>query len=152
MDPHAQPPVTFFAMMNDPSGANGSLVVCADVFPHLVMPVGPFVTALRAPVVEMMGNAAIPENLRHSVGRPAVLPRTTAGYQSDVATRVLIEIPGVTLVSHIVHRIIEIEVVVIHPVHGVAHVVDARERVTAFHVVGMLEESVSRVIGTERCS
>jgi hypothetical protein len=26
MDPHAQPPVTFFAMLNDP---NGSLVVCA---------------------------------------------------------------------------------------------------------------------------
>ena len=92
------------------------------------------------------------ENLGHSVGRPAVLPRTTAGYQSDVATRVLMEIPGVTLVSHIVHRVIEIEVVVIHPVHGVAHVVDARERVTALHVVGMLEESVSRVIGTERCA
>ena len=26
MDPHAHPPVTFFAMLNDP---NGSLVVCA---------------------------------------------------------------------------------------------------------------------------
>ena len=34
------------------------LVVCADVFPHLVMPVGPFVPALRAPVVQMMSNAA----------------------------------------------------------------------------------------------
>ena len=58
MDPHAQPPVTFFAMLNDPNEANGSLVVRADVFPHLVMPVGPFVTALRAPVVQMMSNAA----------------------------------------------------------------------------------------------
>src|SRR6476646_6383502 len=152
MDPHAQPPVTFFAMMNDRREANGSLVVCADVFPHLVMPVGPFVTALRAPVVQVMSNAAIPENLRHSVGRPAVLPRTTAGYQSDVATRVLMEIPGVTLVSHIVHRIIEIEIVIVHPIHGVSHVVDARERVTTLHVVGMLKESVSRVIGTERCA
>ena len=62
------------------------------------------------------------------------------------------EIPGVTLVSYIVHRVIEVEVVVIHPVHGVAHVVDARERVTALHVVGMLEESVGRMIGTERCA
>jgi hypothetical protein len=26
----------------------------ADVFPHLVMPVGPFVAAFRAPVVQMM--------------------------------------------------------------------------------------------------
>src|SRR6476659_1114355 len=152
MDPHAQPPVTFFAMMNDPSGANGSLVVCADVFPHLVMPVGPFVTAFRAPVVQMMSNAAIPENLRHAVGRPAVLPRTTAGYQSDVATRVLMEIPWVTLVRDIVDRVVEIEVVIVHPIHGVSHVVDARERVTTLHVVGMLEESVSRVIGTKRCA
>src|SRR6476619_3509209 len=78
-EPQAQPPVTFVAILNDPIEANGSLVVCADVFPHLVMPVGPFVTALRAPVVQVMSNAAIPENLRHSVGRPAVLPRTTAG-------------------------------------------------------------------------
>ena len=37
-----------------------SLVVRADVLPHLVMPVRPFVPALRAPVVEMMSNAAIP--------------------------------------------------------------------------------------------
>ena len=62
------------------------------------------------------------------------------------------EIPGVTLVSHIVDRVIEVEVVVVHPVHGIPHVVDARERVTALHVVGMLEECVSGVIGTERCA
>ena len=58
MDPHAQPPVTFFAMLNDPNEANGSLVVRADVFPHLVMPVGPFVAALWTPVVQMMSNPA----------------------------------------------------------------------------------------------
>src|SRR4029453_2553987 len=117
MDPRAQPPVTFFAMVNDPSEANCSLVVLPDVFPHLVMPVGPFVPALRAPVVQMMRNAAIPQNLRHSVGRPAVLPRTTAGHESDVATRVLMEKPGIILVSHIVHRVIEVKVVVVHSVH-----------------------------------
>ena len=99
-----------------------------------------------------MSNAAILEDLRHSVGRPAVLPRTTAGHEPDVATRVLMEIPWVTLVSHVVHRVIEIEIVIIHTVHGVPHVVDARERVAALHVVGMLEESVGRVIGTERCA
>src|SRR5437763_2214882 len=33
------------------------LEVRADVFPHLMMPVGPFVPALRAPVVQMMRNA-----------------------------------------------------------------------------------------------
>src|SRR4029077_10380646 len=39
--------------------ANSSLIVLPDVLPHLVMPVGPFVSALRAPVVQMMSNAAI---------------------------------------------------------------------------------------------
>src|SRR5204862_1686227 len=152
MEPHAQPPVTFFAMMNDPSEGNASLVVCSDLFPHLVMPVRPFVPTLRAPIVQMMSSAAIFEDLRHSVGRPAVLPWTTACHEPDVATRVLMEIPWVSLVSHVVHRVIEIEVVIIHTVHGVPHVVDARARVAAFHVVGMLEESVGRVISTEGCA
>src|SRR5947207_6500349 len=101
-----------------------SLVVRADVLPHLVMPVGPFVPALLAPVVQMMSNAAVPEDLGHSIGRPAVLPRATAGYEPNVATAVLVEIPGVILVSHVVHRIVEVEVVVIHAIHGVPHIVD----------------------------
>src|SRR5215472_16759328 len=124
MDPQAQRPVTFFAMVNDPNESNSSLIVRADVLPHLVMPVGPFVPALRAPVVQMMSNAAIPEDLGHSVGRPAVLPRTTAGYEVDVATRVLVQTPGITLVSHIVHRVIEVEVVVVQPVPRVSHTVE----------------------------
>jgi hypothetical protein len=139
-------------MVTDATERNGSLVMLADVFPHLVMPVRPFVPAFRAPVVQVMSNAAIPEDIGHSVGRAAVLPRTTARHESDVATRVLMEIPGVTLVGHIVHRVIEIEVVVVHPVHRIPHIVDARERVAAFHVVGMLEEGVGRVIGAERCA
>src|SRR4029077_3872196 len=131
---------------------DGPLVVRADVFPHLVMPVGPFVSALRAPVVQMMSDAAIPEDLGHSVGRPAVLPWTTAGHEPDVATRVLMEKPGVTLVGHIVDRVVKVEVVVIHAVHRISQIVNARERVAAHYVVGMLEESDGRVIGAERCA
>jgi hypothetical protein len=116
------------------------------------MPVGPFVPALRAPVVQTMSNAAVPQDLGHSVGRAAVLPRATTGHKPDVATRVLLEIPGVTQIGHIVDRVIEIEVVVIHPVHRISQIVNARERVAALHVVGMLEERVGRVIGTERCA
>src|SRR5216117_92057 len=115
------------------------------------MPVRPFVPALWAPVVQMMSNATVPENLGHPVGRPAVLPRTAAGHEVDIATRVLMEKPRVTLVSHIVHRVIEVEIVVIHAVYGIPHVVDARERVAALYVVGMLEERIGRVIRTERC-
>src|SRR5437016_14120357 len=113
--------------------AGGPLVVRADVLPHLVMPVRPFVPALRAPVVQMMSNAAIPEDLRHSVGGATVLPWATAGYEADVATGVLMEKPGITLVGDIVDRVIEVEVVVIHAVHRVAHVINARERVAALY-------------------
>jgi hypothetical protein len=110
------------------------------------------VSALRAPVIKMMSDAAIPEDLGHSVARPAVLPWTTAGHEPDVATRIMVEMPGVTLVGHVVDRVVEVEVIVIHAVHGVPQVVDARERVAALHMVGMFEESVGRVIGTERCA
>src|SRR5712672_2311408 len=105
--------------------ANNSLVVRTDVFPHLVMPIGPFVPALRATVVQMMSNASVLEDLGHSIGRPAVLPRATAGHEPNVATGVLVLIPWVILVSHVVHGIVEVEVVVIHAVHGVPHIVDA---------------------------
>src|SRR5881396_2842007 len=103
--------MSLFAIVNDPNQANRSLVVRPDVFPHLVMPIGPFVSAFRAPVVQVMSDAAVPENLRHPVRGPAVFPRATAGHEVDVATGVLKEIPWVTLVGHIVHGVIEVEVV-----------------------------------------
>ena len=40
-----------------------ALVMPAHVFPHLVMPVRPVVSAFRAPVVQMMSDAAISEDL-----------------------------------------------------------------------------------------
>src|SRR5881628_2043927 len=98
----------------------------------------------------MMRNSAIPQDLGLSVGRPAVLPRTTAGHEPDVATAVLMEKPGITLVRNVVDEVIEVEVVVIHPVQGILDIVDARERVAALRVVRMLEEGVGCVIGAER--
>src|SRR5205823_15074895 len=125
------------------------LVVGTALLPHLVMPVGPFVPTLRAPVVEMMRNATLLEDLGHSVGGAAILPRATASHQPDVAAGVVVKIPGVTLVSHIVDRVIEIEVVVVHSVHRVPHVVNARESVATFYMVGMLEEGVSCMISAK---
>src|SRR6267154_556469 len=97
----------------------------------------------------MMSNSPAREHGGKLVGRAAVFPWTTAGREVDVATPVLMQKPGVVLVGHIVDRIIEVEVVVVHPVHRVAHVVNAGERVAALHAVGMLEEGVGRVIGPE---
>lgn len=34
------------------------LIVLPNVFPHLMMPVGPVMATLRTPVIKMMGNAA----------------------------------------------------------------------------------------------
>ena len=65
----------------------GSLEMRADVFPHLVMPVGPFVSALRAPVVEMMSNPPAREHGGHLVGRAGHFRRATAGREVDVAAR-----------------------------------------------------------------
>src|SRR5436309_15441811 len=97
------------------------------------MPVRPVVAAFRAPIVQMMSNAAIPEDLGHSVGRPAVLPRTTAGHEPDVATRVPMEKPRVILVGDIVDRDIEVEDVIIHAVHRIPQIVDALALVAALH-------------------
>src|SRR2546430_11973919 len=90
--------------------AGGPLVVRADVLPHLVMPVGPFVPALRAPVVQMMRNAAISEDLGHSVGGAAVLPRATAGHEPDAATPDLMQKPRGIQVVNVVTRVIGVEV------------------------------------------
>ena len=76
----------------------------ADVFPHLVVPVGPFVSALRTPVVEMMSNSAAREHGGHLVGRAGHFPWATAGREVDVAAPILVEKPGVVLVGHIVER------------------------------------------------
>ena len=59
----------------------------AHVLPHLVMPVRPFVSALRAPVVEVMSNSATREHGGHLVGRTRHFPRAVAGREVDVAAR-----------------------------------------------------------------
>src|SRR3954470_22197361 len=114
----------------------------ADVFPHLVMPVGPFVPAFRAPVIEVVSYAAALEHLGHSVSGAGDLPWAAASGEVDVAGRKLLEEPGIILVGHVVDGIIEVEVVVVHSVHGIAQIVNARERVAALYTVGMLEEGV----------
>src|SRR2546423_14057363 len=122
----------------------------ADVFPHLVMPVGPFVAAFRTPVVEVMWNAGAGEDFGHSVGGAAVFPGAGAGREVDVAGGELLEEPGVGLVGHVIDRAVEIEVVVVHSVHGIAHVVDAGEGVAALHAIGVLGEGVGGGKGAGR--
>jgi alkylated DNA repair dioxygenase AlkB len=99
-----------------------------------------------------MGNAAVLKNVRHSISRPAVLPWTTAGREVNVAARVLVKKPGIALVGHVIDRVIEVKVVVVHAVHGIPQVINTRERVAALHVVRVFKESIGSVIGAEGCA
>jgi len=56
----------------------------AHVGPHLVVPVGPVVAALRSPVVERVGDALAAQDVGEMVGGPAVLPRPAARDDVDV--------------------------------------------------------------------
>src|SRR5678816_3287544 len=94
------------------------LKVLADVFPHLVVPIGPFVAAFRTPIVEVMSYPGVPENLGHLIGRTRHFPWATAGGEVDVATGELFSEPWIVLVRHVVDGVIEVEVVVVHAVHG----------------------------------
>ena len=68
------------------------LEVRAYVIPHLVMPVGPLVAALRAPVVQMMRYAAALEYFGHLVGRAGHFPWAAAGREVDVAAGVVVSV------------------------------------------------------------
>ena len=56
------------------------------------MPIGPFVPALRAPVVQMMRYAAALEYFGHLVGRAGYFPWAAAGREVDVATAAVVSV------------------------------------------------------------
>src|SRR3954466_1383165 len=85
-----------------------SLEVLPDVFPHLVVPIGPFVAAFWAPIVQVMGNAGAGEDFRHCVGGTRHFPRAAASCEVDVASCELLKEPGIVLVCHVVDGVIKI--------------------------------------------
>src|SRR3954464_7049909 len=85
----------------------------AQVLVELMIPVRPVVAAERAPVVEVMANAAARQNVRHSIGFIAALPWPAAGHEVDVARRQVAELPWVGCVGHVIDGIVEVEIVVV---------------------------------------
>src|SRR4051794_815034 len=85
----------------------------SEVFPQHVPPIRPIVSALGAPVVEMVRNAAGGENPREAVRFLRVLPRSGARRQVDVATRQMVPRPAVGDVRGVVDGVVEVEVVVV---------------------------------------
>src|SRR5713101_7347058 len=102
--------------------------------------------ALRAPVVQRVANAFARKNFGEAVGGPAVLPRTRAGAEVNVATRDLLIEPGITGVRKVVNRIVEIKIVVVHAVHEIPHVVYAGHREATLDDARVLEEAVGGVV------
>jgi hypothetical protein len=122
------------------------------ILAHLMLPIGPVVPALGTPVVQGMSDSLAGEDLGQPIGGAAVLPLTCAGADVDVARGELAQDPGIAQVREIIHRIVEIKIIVVHPIHEVPHVVYAGHREAALDHVGMLEQRVGRVIRAERCA
>src|ERR1700720_1021269 len=121
-----------------------------DVLAHLVLPVRPVMAALRSPVVERVADPLAGQNFREAVGGPAVLPGARTGADVNVATGDLLIEPGIAGVREVIDGIVEIKIVVVHPVHEVPHIVDPGHREAALDDVGMLEEAVRGMIRAER--
>src|SRR5260370_22016016 len=121
-----------------------------DVFAHLMLPVRPVVATLRAPVVQRVTDTFAGENFGEAIGRPAVLPRTRGGAKVNITTCDLVIEPGIAGVRKVVNGVVEIKIVVVHPVHEIPQVVDAGHREAALDDVGVLEEGVRGVVRAKR--
>ncbi len=68
----------------------------------------------------------------------------------DVTRRELLLNPRIVQVRQVVHGIVEVEVVVVHPVHETLEIVDPRERIAAFDHVRIAEQRVGGVVRAQR--
>jgi len=67
----------------------------------------------------------------------------------DVAGIVLLEIPAIGEIGEVIDGIVEVEIVVVHPVHEISQIVDTGHSKATLEDVGMLEQGVGGVIGAE---
>src|ERR1700724_2727367 len=105
---------------------------------HLPLPVWPIVSTVGAPVVKIVGDTPSPQDLREPEGGTAVLERAAPRGEMDVALTKVREVVGVAQVGDVVDGVVEIEVVVVVPVHEPAEVVDAGEGQAPPHEIGVL--------------
>jgi len=136
--------------MPTPHGFSGiALKQAGYIFAHLMLPVGPVVAAFRTPVVQRMPDSLARKNLGQAIRGAAVLPLAGTRAEVDVARGKLPQKPGIAQIRQIINWIIEIEIVVVHPVHKIANVVHAGHREAALDHVGMLKKRVGSVIRPE---
>src|SRR5208337_881442 len=123
-----------------------------DVFAHLVLPERPVVAAFGTPVVHGVTNPFAGQHFGQAIGGGAIFPGTGAGDEVDVAGVVLLEIPAIGEVGEVIDGIVEVEIVVVHPVHEIPEIVDTGHGKATLKDVRMLEERVGGVIRAEGCA
>src|SRR5277367_573231 len=128
----------------------GKLEKAGDVLAHLVLPIRPVVAPLRAPIVQRVPDAFPGEDLRQPVRRPGVLPRPAPRGDVNVAARQFSVNPRIAQALQVIHRIVEVEIIVIQSVHEISQVVHPRHGKTSLNDVGMLEQRIRRVIRPKR--
>src|ERR1700741_5133372 len=84
-----------------------------DVFAHHVLPVGPVVAAVGAPVVERMADAFAGEDFGQAIGRAGIFPLAGAGGDMNVAGGELLVDPGIAQVGEVIDGIVEVKIVVV---------------------------------------
>ena len=105
--------------------------------------------ALGTPVIYGMADALAGQDFGEAIGGAAMLPRSGAGDEVNVAGSELLVIPGIGEIAEIVDGIVEIEIVVVHAVHEIPEVVDAGHGEAALENIGVFEERVCSVICAE---
>ena len=130
----------------------GQLIELGEVGAHFVFPVGPVVASLGTPIIYGVANVFAIQDFGESVRGTAVFPLAGTGDEVDVAGGELIVEPGIGEIGEVVDGIVEVEIVVVHAIHEGAEIVDAGHGEAAFENVGMAEERVGGVIGTEGCA
>src|SRR5271168_3742794 len=118
----------------------GMLEKAGHVLSHLVLPIRPIVPALRAPIVQRVPDSLPGQDLREAVRRPGVLPRTAARGDVNVAAGQLPVNPWIAQALQVIHRIVEVKIVVVQAVHEISQVVDAGHGETTLDHIGMLEQ------------
>ena len=131
-------------------GYVGSSTAGVSVLVELLLPERPVVAAVGAPVVDRVADAARPQHARELVGRAGVLEGAVAGDEPDVVLRQLLQVPGIAQARHVVDGVVEVEVVVVVPVHEAAQVVDPGQAQAAPEQLRVLQQAVDGVVRAER--
>src|SRR6476646_3395982 len=84
------------------------------------------------------------------IGRSGIFPLTSPGGKMDITGRKLLVQPGIGEIRNVVHRIVEIKIVVEHSVHKILQIVHAGQCEAAFDDGGMLDKRICGVIRAER--